>query len=784
VKNAPGDPSPQPEVAAPAARAGAPAWRRALPASAMCLGLAAVTLAAFWGVTSCGFVNFDDTIYITQNPRVLGGLTWDGVTWAWTTTFFGFYYPVTWLSHMLDVQLFGTNAGMHHLTSLVLHVLGTLILFLALLRMTRAYWRSALVACLFAIHPLHVESVAWLSERKDVLSALFWFLALLAYAFYAEKPSASRYLPVLASFLLGMLAKPMLITLPFVLLLLDYWPLGRWPSAAHPSRLAPPGEGPGRPAPVGRLVLEKLPLLALVPVFAVSTMLSQKEIEAVISADTLPVAQRVANALISCCIYMVKMFAPVGLTVFYPHPQKSVSYALAALCALALLAATAAALWLARRHKYLGVGWLWYLGMLVPVIGLVQVGSQAMADRYTYLPMVGLFILVVWGVADLAGAGRAARRAVSGIAGAALLGLLVLTRVQVGTWQTSRSLWAHALEVTSRNYMAHFYLAAALYDEGKVGEAFSHYEEALAILPHFAAAHGKMGSALADAGRSEEAIAHFEEALKIDPRLAEAHNGYGELLSSLGRVDEAIEQFDATVQLWPEDTRALGNLGAAYAKKGRVADAIPCFEKALQESPGNLDIQTTLGAALAQAGRTDEALAILNGVLAARPDSAEALQSLGQVLARSGRLPEAIDAYQKALRLKPDDAEAHEGLGVALDHSGRTSEAIEQFRQALRARPNYADASNNLGLALAKSGRLEEAVGCFRKAVEAKPDWADAWNNLGLGLAKTGRVSEAAECFRKAVELRPDFIQAQSNLGAAQEAAGRQGVGRDPGRRP
>jgi protein O-mannosyl-transferase len=756
-----------------------PPKRATLRTAAVCFALALVTLAAFWGVLSNGFLNYDDNFYVTENAHVLQEVTRDSVRWAFTTTYFGFYYPLTWLSHMLDVQLFGLWAGGHHLTSLLLHVLNTLLLFLLLSSATGAFWRSSAVALLFAIHPLHVESVAWIAERKDVLSSFFGFACLLAYAAYAAKPTVGRYVPVLASFLLGLLAKPMIITLPLVLLLLDYWPLGRWPSGGHPSRFAPPGNGPGRPATVKRLVLEKLPLLALVPVFAWVTVLSQKQAQALVSVETLPIYPRVANALASYWTYVAKMFAPVGLAVFYPHPNRDLSFGRAALCGLALLAATGAVLWFGRERKYLSVGWLWYLGTLVPVIGLVQVGPQAMADRYTYLPLTGLFILVVWGSAEMAGAARAARFALSGIAGVVLLSLVFMTRAQVGFWNSSRTLFEHALAVTSGSYVAHYHLAATLEEQGRKDEALSHYQEALRIEPGFAPTRCNLGKALADAGRAEEAAEQFEQALRIDPRYADAHNAFGALLLNLGRADEAIGHFRETLSLKPGDTEALSSLGQAYARKGQIPESVSFFEEALQTDPDNPNVRIRLATALLGAGRTDEAIGHLNLALAARPDSAEALRGLGQALARSGRTGEAIDRFQQAVRADPDYAEARNGLGVALDHAGKTTEAVEQFRQAVRIRPDYSEALNNLGLALARSGRLAEAIESFQKSVRANPDFADAWSNLGVAMSRAGRGPEAAECFRKAAALQAGPRAGSPNPPAAPDVA-RPGSGSAP----
>jgi protein O-mannosyl-transferase len=648
---------PQPRAGSAPPAAGAPhptPARLGTPAIlGMCAALALVTFAAFWGLMSCGFVNFDDNVYVTEEPHVQAGLSWQGLEWAFTTNYFGFYYPLTWLSHMLDVQLFGMNAGMHHLTSLFLHVLGALLLFLSLLRMTRAYWRSALVALLFAIHPLHVESVAWISERKDVLSTLFWFLAILAYAFYAERPSSARYLPVFASFLLGLLAKPMLITLPFTLLLLDYWPLGRWPSSQG-VRIVPPANDPaGRPATAGRLLAEKLPLFALIPLFAYITLVSQEKANALVSSAGIPVTQRLANALISYAAYVWKLFAPAHLAVYYPHPKGAVSYGLAALCLVGLLAATGALLWLGRTRRYLAVGWLWYLGTLVPVIGLIQVGDQARADRYTYVPFVGLFILVVWGGAEMAGRSAPVRWLLRGATAAGLAALFFFTRAQVACWTDSIAL----------------------------------FERALAVAPQNALAHQGLGTTLYAMGHKQEAISHFREALRIEPGYPDIHANLGIALSAQGLYGEAIEQLREALRLQPEDAKT----------RTALADALE-----------------NQGVALDRDGRTGDATEFFKEALAIRPDSADALDNLGLALAKSGRLPEAAEFFSRAVKVRPDFASAHNNLGLALAKMGRLPEAAECFQRAVDLQPDFAQAQNNLRTARAQ---MQKAPGPGAKEI-------------------------------------------------------------------
>jgi len=678
--------------------------RRALLLVALCTALVLLTFAAFWGVRSAGFVRYDDDRYVTDNARVLGGLTWDNAGWAFSNLQVGFYYPLTWLSHMADVELYGLDAGRHHWTSLLLHVLNVLLLFLALHRMTRAPWRSSLAAALFAVHPLHVESVAWIAERKDVLCTSFAFLCLLAYAFYAEKPSALRYLPVFASLLLGLLAKSMVITLPAVLLLLDVWPLFRWAPGAPAATRDGPAAPSFRPAAARQLLLEKVPLFALVPLFAALTWISQKEMGAVATMAQIPLSQRLANASIACVTYLVKVFAPLHLSVHYPHPGSAVSYGTALLCAAVLLALTAAALGFGRRRRYLAVGWLWYLVTLAPVVGLIQVGNQAMADRYTYLPLVGPFVALAWGMADLAGRRSWSRGLASGVAAAGLVALVVLTRAQVGVWADSETLFRHAL----------------------------------AIAPEDPVIQANLGAVLTERGRPAEGIPHLREALRLNPRDVEARNALGNALAKSGSAGEAIEQYREALRARPGEPRPLANLGLSLMKAGRLPEALDLLEGGVRAHPESPELQVALGTGLLRGGQPSRATECFQSAQRLRPGSPEALDGLGQALLATGRWPEAVGAFESLVRSAPDSADARVGLAVALDYAGRASEAIEQFRRALEIRPDSPEIWNNLGQTFGDAGRLPEAIECFQKALALNPEYAAARDNLRIAQAHAG----------------------------------------------
>ena len=573
---------------------GKPRHRAALVA-AICAILVVVSFVAFWSVISNAFVTYDDDVYVTGNARVQQGITLDNAKWAFTTTYFGFYYPVTWLSHMLDCQLYGLDAGKHHLTSLGIHALNAVLLFILLLRMTGALWRSALVAGLFALHPLHVESVAWIAERKDVLSTLFWMLAVLAWVRYVKTKSWHRYVFVLVLFAVGLMAKSMLVTLPFLLLLLDYWPLGRLTLER------------GRRSALGGLLLEKAPLFAMSAVSCVVTLVAQRSAGAVQPLEDFPITERFANAALTYVSYLAKTVWPASLAVFYPHPHVGLFAWRVCGSVLLLAGITAFALMAAKKVPYVAVGWLWYLGALVPVIGLVQVGVQASADRYTYVPLVGIFIVIAWGLSDLCVGSRAVRHALAVLACACLVVFLFVTRTQVKCWKDSTALFEHALAVTSDNYLAHYNLGLLLQNEGRRDEAISHYEKAVRIKPDYYKAHDNLGNVLADAGNNDAAIEQYEDALRISPSSANVLNNLGVLLTKLNRLPEAIESLQRAVEIRPDFAVAHNNLGVAFGKDNRVPEAIEHFQRATKINPDYAWAHANLGLSLAREKHYSEA---------------------------------------------------------------------------------------------------------------------------------------------------------------------------------
>ncbi len=569
------------------------------------LFLVLATLAIYGQVRNYQFINFDDNIYVTANPIVQEGLTLKGLSWAFTTTRGGNWHPVVWLSHMLDYQFFGLNAGGPHLVNVGLHLANSLLLFLWLLYLTGSLGCSFMVAALFALHPMHVESVAWVSERKDVLSTFFWLLTMWAYVWYVRRPGAGRYLLILACFSLGLMVKPMLVTLPFVLLLVDYWPLGRLDFTGRAATAASSAPGPG--VSLQRLVREKAPLFGLAALFCLIALYAQRTVGAFWSLKTLPFTTRLANALTAYVGYIGKLFWPAHLAVAYPYPAHNPPLMPVLVAAGFLAALTFLALRQARRRPYLLMGWLWYLGTLVPVIGLVQVGRQAMADRYTYVPYIGLFIAVVWGLAELAARWRTSRFLLPVGAGMVLAGLALCTWVQVGYWRNSISLYEHTLKVTSDNALVHVNLGVAFAEQGKLNQAIAQYTAAVRLKPDFVEAHFNLGAALAAQGKYKQAIAQYTETLRLKPNLAEAHNALGEALAATDQPDQAAAQYAAALRLKPNLAVTRNNLGVILVDQGKLAEAIAQFEKAIQIKPDFSQAYLNLG--LAYMNRGDEAKA-------------------------------------------------------------------------------------------------------------------------------------------------------------------------------
>jgi tetratricopeptide (TPR) repeat protein len=668
--------------------------RQLLITSIISFLLAVLVWISFSPTLGGGFLNYDDNEYVYDNPHITGGLSLAGIAWAFTHFHAYNWHPVTTILHMLDCQVYGLAPWGHHSTNILLHTGAAMLLFLALYALTRntspdGIWCSAFVAALFAIHPLHVESVAWISERKDVLSGVFFSATLLSYARYAqgERRSLEKYSLVVLFFALGLMSKPTLVTVPLLLLLLDYWPLRRMQSIIGE-------EDEGGERSVQNLIAEKVPLFVLSAAACVITMNAQKTAFTV--TELLPFQARFANAVVSYVAYLVQLAYPARLAVLYPYPEAGIGGVDIVGALLLLWAVAIAALVWRKKFPYLLTGWFWFVGMLVPMIGLVQVGPQARADRYTYLPAIGVFIIFAWGAADLSHRFHFGRRVLTAVA-VLIIGLLaVRTYNQTSYWHDSERLWRHATDVTTDNHIAHHSLGNALLEQGRLDEAIVEYRKSLAIRPDRAAVESNLGNALLRLGRVDEAMPHLQQAIESDPNYAEAYN----------------------------------DMGGAWMTKGEPGRAIGYYQKAVQLKNSYADAENNLGAALLENGQVDDAIAHYQKALKIKPLAAEVQCNLGNAFARKNDWNNALDAYQTAVRERPDYAKAHNNLGVAWEALGKLDEALAEFRETIRINPGYAEAHCNVGEVLAQRGHRDEAIAQLTEALRLKPNYEEARQKL------------------------------------------------------
>ena len=593
----------------------------------ICILLLTGTFLIYWQGIHNEFINFDDNEYVTENRQLQSGLTLESISWAFTTSNFVNWHPITWMSHMLDFQLYGLNPAGHHFTSLLIHATNVLLLFIVLNRITRDPWKCAVVSALFAFHPLNVESVAWIAERKNVLSTLFWLLTIWAYVLFVEHRGLYRYLLMVLFFMLGLMSKPMLITLPFVLLLLDFWPLKHWNFD--------PQTGKNKYEKLAALVFEKNPLFILTTIASFATYFIQRGDGAVKSLELFSLQARFNNAMVSYMEYLGKTLWPTKLSIYYPHPGNAIPLWQVAICTIILLAMTVFVVRIIRRAPYLFVGWFWYLGTLVPVIGIVQVGEQAMADRYAYIPLLGIFIIFAWGLPDLLSRWRHKEKALLGLGGIVLPALMILTWVQVAHWKNSITILKHAIKVTDSKY------------------------------PGFVMVHNNLGVALSNKGKDKEAISHFKQAIQLKPEFGEAYYSLGVSLSNLAWFEESIDYYRQAIRLKPNYADAHYNLGASLSELKIFDEAIPHFKKSIR----------------------------------LKPKMADAHYSLGLALSKQNKFKEAILHYQRVITLNPKHAKAHNSLGGTLGQIGKMNEAIFHFKMALKFQPDFAVAKNNLAMA-------------------------------------------------------------------------------------
>jgi tetratricopeptide (TPR) repeat protein len=599
---------------------------------AICLFLAIATFAVYWQVLDHEFLNYDDKEYVTNNWNVKAGLTPESIKWAFTTGHFANWHPMTWFSHMLDFQLYGSQPKGHLLTNLLIHTANALLLFIVLRHMTGALWQSGFVAALFALHPFNVESVAWVAERKNVLSTLFWVLTIWSYVRFVEKPSPKRYGLTALFLTLGLMSKPMLVTLPIVLLMLDFWPLGRW-------RFLPESEKNNNSVvKFSKLLRGKIPFFVIAVGSCIITFIVQKGGGALKTMEDNSLLARIANAMVSYVTYLGKTFWPSELSVFYPHPGNIIPAWQAFICVTLLAGISFFAVQKMRKAPYLAFGWFWFLGTLVPVIQIVQTGAHAMADRYAYVPIIGLFIMVAWGLPDLLARWNHREKAPVIFTGL-LIPLMFVTWNQVGHWKDSITLFKHAISVTDNKYpdiaLTHNNLGIAQEEKGRLSEAIAQYKTAMKIRPDFALPHNNLGNVLFATKKTEEAIAYYKSALKLNPAYAMAHSNLGIALEEKGELEEAIAHYREAIRLEPNLVLAHYNLGIVLKEKGEFEEAISHYKAAIKFKP-------------------DFALAHIN---------------LGNALLAIQKTDEAITHYRFAIKINPNHALAHNNLKIALFQS-------------------------------------------------------------------------------------------------------------------
>lgn len=744
----------------------ATATRPTLRGTIVCAVLFLGTIALFSRALHMGFVTYDDPSYITSNPHVQQGLSWAGLRWA----FFGradYWHPLSWLSHMADWQLYGAHAAGHHLTSLLLHALNAVLLFLVVRRLAGGFWTAAACAALFAWHPLRVESVVWIAERKDVLSGV-WFLATLwCYFNYAERRRGGvagawrAYLLTLAAYAAGLMSKPMVVTLPGVLLLLDYWPLRRagW------------GGPEGALRAWVRLVVEKIPFFAMSAAAAVATLRMQAAEQAFVLKLTF--AERLENAVVSVARYLGKEVWPFDLAVCYPHPG-SWPPGWVALAGALVAGVTALAVVQRRRRPWVIVGWLWFLGMLVPVIGIVQAGYQAMADRYTYLPMIGVEIAALLTIREWVTT-RRARLAAGGAAVLALAGCCARTWSQEGVWRSSETLFEHALAVTHRNAVAHYFLGVTLLDEGRADDAAVQCRRAVALAPDSSAAHAALALVNAIQGRLADSEAEYGRALVLAPHDPTILVALGGLELRRGEYVHAADRFSGVLKQRPDSLAAVLGLAEAEAGLGRTVEAEAGFKRALALAPAEPRVQTDYAEFLAARGRVAEALGHYETAVKLAPSDPAAHRNLGDALRVLGKLPQAIAEYRRALVLRPDDALTEFGLGLALEQSGRVSEALAAYIHAARLSPDFSEAHLRIALLMLDRGKLDEAVVHIDRALKTTRDpalvhrvWADA-------LGRHGYYNDAIDHYEQALRIHPNDAESQAVVGALLWLTGRRG---------
>jgi len=725
----------------------------------ICLLLAAFTLVCYWPVLSHKFVCFDDEHYLIDSGYVAQGLTWQGTVWALRTGYFSNWHPVTWLSYMLDAQIYGMSPGAFHFTNLLFHVANSLLLFSLLKSMTQRLWLSAVAAAVFAWHPLHVESVAWVSERKDVLSTFFFLLTLYGYFWYVKarenstplRNRASRYyLLSLLAFILALMSKQMVVTLPCVLLLLDFWPLERITLEKSKLRDSAPRWLP--------LLREKVPFFALAVGASIVAFAVQRSAGTVSSVESMPMRYRIANALTAYTAYLGDTFWPAHLSAVYPM---SYQFSLVALLASALLlgAVTAFVVFRARQNPFLPVGWFWFVGTLVPVIGLIQVGAQARADRYMYIPSIGLSIALIWGFDALTRFWRRRFQVLILPSISLLTACLFCTRIQAGYWHDSEKLFRYSVALDPKNYVAYNCLGRALDELNRKDEAIRCFQEAVRLAPGFAGSRYNLGTLLISQGKNEEAIPHLQAAVKLFPADANAHQNLGYAYFTQGKLQLATSEYAESAALDPENAAFRLVLGSILLKQSRWSDAASVLSDSIKLDPNCAEANRSLGIALLNLGKRAEAIRYFSEAVRLQPASSDFRFNLGLALLDEKQAAQAADQFAECVRLNPDETKSHYRLAVALAQLHRTKDAIFHYREALRLTPEFPDALNELAhlLSCAQEADVRDGAEAVKLAEKAcamtNNQEASMLTTLAAAYAEVGRFQDASVTAQKARDL-------------------------------
>lgn len=733
----------------------------------VCLTLVLLILAVYGKVRHYEFVNFDDDIYVTSNSFVRSGINPSSLRWSFSYTLKdgNYWQPLTWLSHMLDVSLYGMDAGRHHLSNVFFHIMSTLLLFLVFNRMTGAFWRSAFISALFALHPLNVESVAWVAERKNVLSTFFWMLTLLFYMIYHQRPGILRYLAVIFVFGLGLLAKPMLVTLPFVLILLDFWPL---------ERITFQGSDSSSLTDVLRLIFEKMPLFIL---SALSVYLSSSSLQGignVISLEDLPMKLRFANALVAYVKYIGKLIWPYHLAVYYPFPERIPLWQ--PLTALVMLLFISIFAFRSLKQKpYFAVGWMWYLGTLIPVIGLVQAGMwPAMADRWAYVPAVGLFIMLAWGVDEIAKGRQYQRVVLTCLSMSALMALLILSHFQTSHWRDSVSLFENGIRTTGGTWKMRNNLASALNAQGRSSEAIRHYKHALALdPPEPEVVHCNLAIALTSMGRLEEAIAQYDEAIRINPDYADAHVNLGAVYAKLGKTAEASRHYFEALRVDPNFAQANYNLGNILLVQGDTDAAINRYSKAVHINPHFAESYNGLGLAFMQTGKLEQAILSFRKAANLSPSFTDATKNLKLAESLSEKIFQAVSGMRDALEF---DSQT-QGLGIKVieltEQKEKLEETLKQFQKTLSLQPGFTEFDqNNIAIVLEVKQKYELKLDLFRRISEVRPYSAEADYHVACIYSRRRQIWQSIRWLSQAIAKgfnRWKLIESDSDLDSVRD---------------